>query len=164
MARKKFKTVAGYLRSAGGDFYYAQERAKHAGAPVTPDEEGQRRILNNLLPQIGIAGQIGPPKSRSMSSRGCAWRLRTRSGQRISTHACNGWAGALGLAQGPLAHRRWRLASPSLVAERVLPERSMTRLKNSPGSEQSASTRPRRPFEHGEAGPRPNNHVGLQPR
>jgi hypothetical protein len=60
MANKKFKTIAGYLRSAGDNHYYAQEKAKLAGVPALSDEEVQRRIINNLLPQIGIAGQIGP--------------------------------------------------------------------------------------------------------
>jgi hypothetical protein len=53
------KTIAGYLRSTGDNHYYAQEKAKLAGKPSLSDEEAQRQIINNLLPQIGIAGQIG---------------------------------------------------------------------------------------------------------
>jgi CRISPR/Cas system type I-B associated protein Csh2 (Cas7 group RAMP superfamily) len=59
MARKKFKTVAGYLRSMGDDLYYKQETAQRQGRPAISDAEGKRQILNNLLPQIGIAGCIG---------------------------------------------------------------------------------------------------------
>jgi hypothetical protein len=59
MTQKKFKTIAGYLRSTGDAHYYAQEKAKLAGRPALSDEEAQRQIINNLLPQIGIVGQIG---------------------------------------------------------------------------------------------------------
>jgi hypothetical protein len=55
---KKFKTVAGYLRSNGDRLFWR---------PLPDDKEqliaavriGQRDILNNLLPQIGIADRIG---------------------------------------------------------------------------------------------------------
>jgi hypothetical protein len=59
MARKKFKTVAGYLRSMGDDLYFAQEKAKLAGRPAISDEEGQRQILNNLMPFLEIKDRIG---------------------------------------------------------------------------------------------------------
>lgn len=56
MARtKKFKTVAGYLRSMENDLYYQQERAKREGRSAISDDEGQRQIINNLLRQIGVA-------------------------------------------------------------------------------------------------------------
>jgi hypothetical protein len=60
VARKKFKTIAGYLKSAGNDFYDKQERANRAGTLTVSEEQARRDILNYLLPQIGIKGQIGP--------------------------------------------------------------------------------------------------------
>jgi hypothetical protein len=54
MARKKFKTVAGYLRSMSDDLYYAQAKAEQQGRQPIADEDGLRQILNNLLPQLGI--------------------------------------------------------------------------------------------------------------
>jgi hypothetical protein len=60
VARKKFKTIAGYLKSAGDKFFYAQEMAKLKGTVTVSEEQARREILNNLLPQIGIKGQIGP--------------------------------------------------------------------------------------------------------
>jgi hypothetical protein len=60
VARKKFKTVAGYLKSAGDGFYYKQEMAKLKGTVTLSEEQARREILNNLLPQIGIKDQIGP--------------------------------------------------------------------------------------------------------
>jgi hypothetical protein len=56
---KKFKTVAGYLRSMGDQLYYKQEKAKLEHRPVISDDEGERDIINNLLPQLGIVGRIG---------------------------------------------------------------------------------------------------------
>jgi hypothetical protein len=59
MARKKFKTVAGYLRSMADSLYLGQEKAKLAGKPALSDEDGQRQIINNLLLQLGIKDQVG---------------------------------------------------------------------------------------------------------
>jgi hypothetical protein len=59
MTRKKFKTVAGYLRSMTDDLYFAQQKAKWAGKPALSDEDGLRQIVNNLLLQLGIKDQIG---------------------------------------------------------------------------------------------------------
>jgi hypothetical protein len=60
MRHKKFKTVAGYLRSMGDNLYYRQEMAKLRGGAGLSDEEGEKQIINNLLPQIGISGVIEP--------------------------------------------------------------------------------------------------------
>jgi hypothetical protein len=61
MARtKRFKTVAGYLRSTGDNAYYAAQEAKRAGRPLHSERDARRRILNALFPQIGIKDQIGP--------------------------------------------------------------------------------------------------------
>jgi hypothetical protein len=54
MARKKFKTIAGYLRSMETDLWAQQARAKREGRSFLSDEEGQRQILNNLFGQMGI--------------------------------------------------------------------------------------------------------------
>jgi hypothetical protein len=59
MGHKKFKTVAGYLRS-GGDLLLCRP-----SLPVDKEQciaevrAGQRDILNNLFPQIGIGDRIG---------------------------------------------------------------------------------------------------------
>jgi hypothetical protein len=60
MARtKKFKSVAGYLRSMG-------ERIKYSNLPEEEEARwnavhaGQRTAINNLLPQLGIPELIGP--------------------------------------------------------------------------------------------------------
>jgi hypothetical protein len=55
---KKFKTVSGYLRSMETDLCYQQQMAKLNGRPAISDDEGQRQIINNLLQQLGIGGQI----------------------------------------------------------------------------------------------------------
>jgi hypothetical protein len=60
MRHKKFKTVAGYLRSMGDNLSYRQEMAKLRNGVTMSDEEGERQIINNLLPQIGISGSIEP--------------------------------------------------------------------------------------------------------
>jgi len=52
--QKKFKTVAGYLRSAEEHLWYEQSAAKREGRSGISDEDGQRQIINNLLPQVGI--------------------------------------------------------------------------------------------------------------
>jgi hypothetical protein len=59
MARKSFKTVAGFLRSMENDLCFAQEKAKLAGKTALSDEEGHRQIINHLLPTLGIKDRIG---------------------------------------------------------------------------------------------------------
>jgi hypothetical protein len=57
MTTKKYKTVAGYLRSCGESLSYRkmpEDRDQHIAAV----RAGQRDIINNLLPQIGITGRI----------------------------------------------------------------------------------------------------------
>jgi hypothetical protein len=57
MARKKFKTVAGYLRS-GGDQLLSRHLPEDKERCIAVVRAGQRDILNNLFPQIGIADRI----------------------------------------------------------------------------------------------------------
>jgi hypothetical protein len=57
MRHKKFRTVAGYLRSCG-------DRLQHSKLPEDKDQRiaavqaGQRDIINNLLPQLSLAQRI----------------------------------------------------------------------------------------------------------
>jgi hypothetical protein len=54
---KKFKTVAGYLRS-NGERLLCSELPKDKEQCIALVRAGQRDTLNNLLPQIGIADRI----------------------------------------------------------------------------------------------------------
>jgi hypothetical protein len=56
---KKFKTVAGYLRSMEDQLSYKQAMAELGGQHVMSDEDGERQIINNLLLQFGLADRIG---------------------------------------------------------------------------------------------------------
>ena len=58
MKRKKFKTAAGYLRSAGDQLLW-RDLPEDKEQLIAAVRAGQRDILNNLLPQIGIADRIG---------------------------------------------------------------------------------------------------------
>ena len=57
MAHKKFKTVAGYLRSCGERLQY-QEFPEDRDQHIAAVRAGQRNIINQLLPQIALAGCI----------------------------------------------------------------------------------------------------------
>ena len=61
--RKKFKTIAGYLRSMEQDLWHRQAMAERDGKPSISEADGHRRIINNLLPQIGVADSIGQAES-----------------------------------------------------------------------------------------------------
>jgi hypothetical protein len=62
MKRKKFKTVAGYLRSKA-------ERIRESNLPKEQAAQraavyaGQRTAINNLLPQLGFSNLIGPTEA-----------------------------------------------------------------------------------------------------
>jgi hypothetical protein len=58
MKHKKFKTVAGYLRSES-DRLLCRSLPEEKEQLLAAVRTGQRDILNNLLPQIGIADRIG---------------------------------------------------------------------------------------------------------
>jgi hypothetical protein len=55
MASKKFKTVAGYLRSENDRLHYGALRNVEGEARVAATKAGQRDIINRLLPQLGLA-------------------------------------------------------------------------------------------------------------
>src|SRR6516164_7316596 len=57
MRHKKFKTVAGYLRSCGERLQY-HELPEDKDQRIAAVQAGQRDIINNLLPQIGLAQRI----------------------------------------------------------------------------------------------------------
>jgi hypothetical protein len=57
---KKFKTVAGYLRSMHDNLSHRQGMARLRGGTSLSDEEVERQVINSLLPQTGIGGVIGP--------------------------------------------------------------------------------------------------------
>jgi hypothetical protein len=57
---KKFKTIGGYLRSEGTDLFKKLRRHKQYGITGISEYEGRRNIINNLLPQMGVSGQILP--------------------------------------------------------------------------------------------------------
>jgi hypothetical protein len=59
MKRKKFKTVAGYLRSEDERLFYQQGTAEREGRTPISTEEGHRLIINHLLRQIGITDLVG---------------------------------------------------------------------------------------------------------
>jgi len=59
MKRKAFKTVKGYLRSAEGQLWAAQGKARLAGRAIISDDDGYRQIINNLLARRGFADRIG---------------------------------------------------------------------------------------------------------
>lgn len=61
--RKKFKTIAGYLRSMEQDLWHRQGMAELNGKPGIADDDGHRFIVNNLLSQIERAGSIGPAET-----------------------------------------------------------------------------------------------------
>ena len=51
---KKFKTVAGYLRSAEDRLYSQRAMAELQGQPAIAEEDGKRQIINSMLPQLGL--------------------------------------------------------------------------------------------------------------
>jgi hypothetical protein len=57
----KPKNVSRYLRRQEADLRYLQDTCRKANrAALAPsDEEGQRRILNDLLSRLGIKGRVG---------------------------------------------------------------------------------------------------------
>jgi hypothetical protein len=54
---KKYKTVAGYLRSCGERLQYGK-LPKDKDQRIAAIQAGQRDIINGLLPQIGLAQRI----------------------------------------------------------------------------------------------------------
>jgi hypothetical protein len=54
MASKKFKTVAGYLRSADDELHCGALRNIEGEARIAATKTGQRNIINGLLPQLGL--------------------------------------------------------------------------------------------------------------
>jgi hypothetical protein len=60
MARRKYKTVAGYLRAMENDLGYKQEMARLHGKPVISVEDGQRQIINNFFVFLSIKDRVGP--------------------------------------------------------------------------------------------------------
>ena len=56
---KKYKTVAGYLRSCGDRLQYGK-LPEDKDQRIAAVQAGQRDIINNLLPQIGLAHRIKP--------------------------------------------------------------------------------------------------------
>jgi hypothetical protein len=57
MKHKKFKTVAGYLRSCGDRLLY-RTLPEDKNQRIALVQTGQRDIINSLLPQIGITHHI----------------------------------------------------------------------------------------------------------
>ena len=58
MAQKKFKTVAGYLRSMSDQLLW-RDLPEDKEQRIAAVRAEQRNILNNLFPQIGIPDRIG---------------------------------------------------------------------------------------------------------
>ena len=56
---KKYKTVAGYLRSCGDRLQYGK-LPEDKDQRIAAVQAGQRDIINNLFPQIGLAHRIEP--------------------------------------------------------------------------------------------------------
>jgi hypothetical protein len=54
MTTKKFKTVSGYLRSADMQLQYKLPKDDDDDARIAAIKTGQRNIINNLLPQLGL--------------------------------------------------------------------------------------------------------------
>jgi hypothetical protein len=55
---KKYKTVAGYLRSCGERLQYDGKLPEDKDQRIAAIRAGQRDIINGLLPQIGLAQRI----------------------------------------------------------------------------------------------------------
>ena len=88
--RKKFKTIAGYLRSMEQDLWHQQAIAERSGKVGISDDDGRRQIINNLLSQIEGAGSI----DQAESPRDGVKRLRvtaTSARQVEALDACARW-------------------------------------------------------------------------
>ena len=96
-ASKKYKTVAGYLRSAGRRFF-AQEFPDDHEQMMAAVSAGQRDILNGLLPQLGINGRIQDdesPHAIIASLLDLAPRMGANEQQIAALKECRNWLGQL---------------------------------------------------------------------
>jgi hypothetical protein len=86
---KKFKTVAGYLRS-GGDRLLYRTLPQDKDQRIAVVQAGQRDIINSLLPQIGITHRIEASEKPSDGIK----RLLAMGGtaqQVAALEACGRW-------------------------------------------------------------------------